>query len=95
MLEVLVLAEGGVDTGIAELGVKSAADAARMADEEVAESLKPAPAPAPYLSTRTDTPAAAPAPTNPPAPVQQTRPEELIELRKRASVLKQLLECLG
>jgi hypothetical protein len=55
----------------------------------------PAPAPEPYLSTRTDTPAAAPAPTNPPAPVQQTRPEELIELRKRASVLKQLLECLG
>jgi hypothetical protein len=39
--------------------------------------------------------APAPAPTNPPAPVQQTRPEELIELRKRASVLKQLLECLG
>lgn len=37
----------------------------------------------------------APAPTNPPAPPAQTRPERLIELRKRQSVLKQLLECLG
>jgi hypothetical protein len=39
--------------------------------------------------------APAPAPTNPPAPAAQTRPERLIELRKRQSVLKQLLECLG
>lgn len=38
---------------------------------------------------------AAPAPTNPPARAAQTRPERLIELRKRQSVLKQLLECLG
>lgn len=52
------------------------------------------PAPAPQVSTRTPEPPA-PAPTNPPAPAAQTRPEELIELRKRASVLKQLLECLG
>ncbi|MEY3253503.1 MAG: hypothetical protein RL227_2476, partial [Pseudomonadota bacterium] len=34
-------------------------------------------------------------PTKPPEPPQQTRPERLIELRKRVSVLKQLLECLG
>lgn len=47
----------------------------------------------PQVSTRT--PAPAPAPTNPPAPAAQTRPERLIELRKRQSVLKQLLECLG
>ncbi len=54
----------------------------------------PAPEPAPQVSTRTPEPPP-PAPTNPPAPAAQTRPEELIELRKRASVLKQLLECLG
>lgn len=54
-------------------------------------------APSPQVSTRTDAPppAPAPAPTNPPAPAAQTRPERLIELRKRQSVLKQLLECLG
>jgi len=58
---------------------------------------------APQVSTRTPepdpvpapSPATAPAPTNPPAPPEQTRPERLIELRKRQSVLKQLLECLG
>lgn len=50
--------------------------------------------PAPNVETLPDSPAPA-APTNQPAPPQQTRPERLIELRKRQSVLKQLLECLG
>jgi hypothetical protein len=35
------------------------------------------------------------APTNRPQPAEQTRPERLIELRKRQAVLRQLLECLG
>lgn len=63
------------------------------ADNIVAE----APDATPQVSTWTDAPppAPAPAPTNPPAPAAQTRPERLIELRKRQSVLKQLLECLG
>lgn len=68
------------------------------ASEQVAEAPAPEPAaPSPQVSTRTDAPppAPAPAPTNPPAPAAQTRPERLIELRKRQSVLKQLLECLG
>ena len=42
-----------------------------------------------------DAPPAVAAPTNATEPPQQTRPERLIELRKRQSVLKQLLECLG
>lgn len=42
--------------------------------------------------TRKSTPAA---PTNAKPPAPQTRPEQLIELRKRLSVLNQLLECLG
>lgn len=53
-----------------------------------AETTRPTPAP----SVNVDR---SPAPTNPPAAPQQTRPERLIELRKRASVLKSLLECLG
>lgn len=77
-----------------------APEAAAPASQPVAEAPDPAapqPAPAPQVSTQTDAPAPAPepAPTNPPAPAAQTRPERLIELRKRQSVLKQLLECLG
>ncbi len=58
---------------------------------------KPSPAPAVERVSTPPAPAPAPepAPTNPPAPAAQTRPERLIELRKRQSVLKQLLECLG
>ncbi|MDP3139793.1 MAG: hypothetical protein Q8N17_26085 [Burkholderiaceae bacterium] len=59
-----------------------------------AEAAAPAPA-TPQVSTWTDTPAEPTPPTKPPEPPQQTRPERLIELRKRQSVLKQLLECLG
>lgn len=93
-MEVTVLADGGVDTGIAELTVKSAAQAARDANKAIADSeAESAPA---QVSTWTPAPAPEPAaPTNPPAPPAQTRPERLIELRKRQSVLKQLLECLG
>ncbi len=64
------------------------------ADNMVAEAPEAAPAPEPpKAATLPDTPPAAP--TKLPAPPEQTRPQELIELRKRASVLKQLLRCLG
>jgi hypothetical protein len=66
---------------------------------ETVEAESPAPAPAVEKVSTPPAPAPAPepapAPTNPPAPAAQTRPERLIELRKRQSVLKQLLECLG
>lgn len=66
---------------------------------EAPEVSAPAPAKeqAPELSQEQPEPAPvkeAP-PTKPPEPPPQTPKQELIELRKRAAVLKQLLECLG
>jgi hypothetical protein len=68
------------------------------ADNMVAEAPEPEAAPAAEVAAKPDevvTVTTQAPPTKPPEPPQQTRPERLIELRKRQSVLKQLLECLG
>lgn len=78
---------------------------AAPAPEPAAPTPNAAPAPTPEPTAPAAEPVAEPAevetvttpaaPTKPPEPPQQTRPERLIELRKRQAVLKQLLECLG